>query len=153
MAAAFGFATSIAPSTPSNPNLRPLAVSCPQLQTFYKPLNNRRASALNQSLRVRCESVSQNLNSIDKEELKRSSAMALAQLKASAIDGIYDQLFFFLTINGFWFWWETTCLSCWSLKGYSSTLHAEVWKEQKSPGLFLFIIFFVHRNFAHYMLV
>ncbi|XP_011002878.1 PREDICTED: glutamyl-tRNA reductase 1, chloroplastic-like [Populus euphratica] len=86
MAAAFGFATSIATSTPSNPNIRPLAVSCPQLQTFYKPLNNRRASALNQSLRVRCESVSQNLNSIDKEELKRSSVMALAQLKASAID-------------------------------------------------------------------
>ena len=94
MAAAFGFATSIAPSTPSNPNLRPLAVSCPQLQTFYKPLNNRRASALNQSLRVRCESVSQNLNSIVKEELKRSSAMALAQLKASAIDSEFAPFYF-----------------------------------------------------------
>jgi hypothetical protein len=94
MAAAFGFATSIATSTQSNPNLLPSTLSCPQLQTFYKPLNNRRASALNQSLRVRCESVTQNLNSIDKEELKRSSVMALAQLKASAIDGEFALFYF-----------------------------------------------------------
>ncbi|XP_061985490.1 glutamyl-tRNA reductase 1, chloroplastic-like [Populus nigra] len=87
-AAAGGFATSIASSTQSNGNLRSQAVPCPQIQsqTFYKPLDSRRTSASNQRLCLKCESASQNLSSIHKEESKRSNVIALEQLKASAID-------------------------------------------------------------------
>ncbi|KAJ6777363.1 GLUTAMYL-TRNA REDUCTASE 1 CHLOROPLASTIC [Salix koriyanagi] len=86
--AAAGFATSFAYSTQSNANLRSQAVPCPQIRwdTFYKPLNSRRTSASNQRLCLKCESASQNLNSIDKEESKRSNVIALEQLKASAFD-------------------------------------------------------------------
>ncbi|KAJ6751068.1 hypothetical protein OIU85_001577 [Salix viminalis] len=86
--AAAGFATSFAYYTQSNGNLRSQAVPCPQIRwdTFYKPLNSRRTSASNQRLCLKCESASQNLNSIDKEESKRSNVIALEQLKASAFD-------------------------------------------------------------------
>ena len=87
-AAAAGFATSFAYSTQSNGNLRSQAVPCPQIRslTFYQPLNNRRTPESNQRLCLKCESASQNLNSIDKEESKRSNVIALEQLKSSAID-------------------------------------------------------------------
>ena len=104
-AAAGGLATSSASSTQSNGNLRSQAVPCPQIQsqTFYKPLNSRRTSASNQRLCLKCESASQNLNSIHKEESKRSNVIALEQLKASAIDSEFS-LFVEFWVSIMWNW-------------------------------------------------